>query len=110
MRQLILIATISLYSPAAPAFLDSLGISLASTAIWEWATSQDQYRAKDYESPVEQYHIEDKSARHCDPFGGCRDYVSTTVVRKVREYKYHWRPEWDEWEMLSTQDLYGHNP
>jgi hypothetical protein len=97
MRYLAIIAALGCYSPASHAFLESLGVSILGTAVWEWTTSQEPYRPRDYESPVEQTELNERSTQHCDPYGGCRDYVSTTVIRKVREYRYDYRPEWDSW-------------
>jgi len=97
MRGLAIIAVLALYSPASSAFLESLGVSILGTALWEWTTSQEPYRPRDYVSPVEQTELNERSTQHCDPYGGCRDYVSTTVIRKVREYRYDYRPEWDAW-------------
>ena len=100
MKKLISIAllTISFYSPLSYAFLESLGLSIVSDiAVRAFRDSPDNYRSSDYVSPIEEFDVEDKHATHCDPYGGCTDYISTTTVRKVREYRYDYKPIWDEW-------------
>lgn len=98
MKKIVLAAAL-LHASSANAFLlESLGWTVISkTATTIFTKDQSGYRDPNYESPVEEIIIDSKDARHCDPFGGCADYVSTTTIRRVREYRYDWKPEWDEW-------------
>jgi hypothetical protein len=98
MRYIAIIAVLGCYSPTSLAFLESLGASLASTAIWNWANSSERYQMPDIPDPVEEYHLKDKSVQRCDHYGNCTNFVSSTVIRRVHEYRYHHRPEWDTWD------------
>lgn len=93
-----------LYSTSSYAFLDTLGISLFGKAVTKvFAQDQSDYREDGYESPVLEHEVSTQVSEHCDPFGGCREYVSTTTVRTVKEYRYDYRPEWDEWAITTYE-------
>ena len=98
MKTIVLASTL-LYASAANAFfLEMFGWSMVSEAATKLiAQDQSDYRDANYESPIEEIEISSKDAQHCDPFGGCTNYVSSTTIRKVREYRYDWKPEWNEW-------------
>ena len=94
----ILVLLVLLYSTNSYAFFETLGISLFGKAVTKvLAQDQSEYRDSKYEDPVLRHEVTEQVSEHCDPFGGCREYVSTTVIREVKEYRYDYRPEWDTW-------------
>ena len=98
MRYLAIIVALGCYSPASHAFLESLGLSIIGNVINDIITKdQSAYRPADYESPIEETVQESKHVRNCDEYGGCQERVTTTTVRKVREYRYDYQLEWSEW-------------
>jgi hypothetical protein len=102
MRILLLLSL--LYSTTTYAFFDTLGLSLIGKAVTNvMAKDQRDYRDDEYESPVVKHEVFTQVSEHCDPFGGCREYVSTTVMRQVKEYRYDYRPEWDEWAVTTYE-------
>jgi len=103
MRILLLIICLAT-SNTAYAFLDSIGLSVLAGAIVDVVTKdRSAWRGSDWIDPVEEVELDEQVSRHCDPYGGCSDYVSTTTVRKVREYRYDWDPQWDQWSFTEYQ-------